>query len=248
MVVFPNCPGFTFEEYLPLPYPTYENDVVAVLSSIKTLFSYYFPCIEAHPLTVLCNVPARKFPETIYELNTIFLVVPTLTDKGEPGCYWSNFMYQFSHEFCHYMCFGHVVQRMRWFEESICEMASHFFMIKATDQWSIDPPYPHWSSYANCIASYEIDSKSDVRKFDLKELSNESSPLLKQLEENEYQRDYNKHIALSLLPLFLEDPSLWGIVPLLTKCSADKPFLQNLLLLGQLSKLNVQKILSLFVP
>lgn len=243
---FPSNPNFSFIENLPLPYPTYHKDVVMVLDSVKHLFSMYFKNVNARPLTVQCNSPYRNEPETVFELQTIFLCVPPVDDKGAPGCYWSQFIYQFSHEFCHYMVGSHVTKSMRWMEESICEMASHFFLIKSSEQWKTNPPYPNFYDYSEKIIRYQHDMSLDAIPVLISEFFNSECSDLQSLETNEYQREQNRYIALKMLPMFLEKPDLWMIVPWLSYLKNEYSFSQNVLLLENLSGQDCSTIRYLF--
>lgn len=244
MTTFPNNPTFKFIECSSLPYSSYPFDVIAVLDSVVQLFSLYFNDVHQHPLTVVCNFPKKEMPETVYEINTIFLNVSPFAPDGGPGCYWSQFIYQFSHEFCHYMNWGHVVQPLRWFEETLCELASHFFLIKSAEQWIHNAPYPNWSSYSSNLIAYEINTRGNIESFDTSDLLNHSSEVIRSLEGNEYQRSKNRYVAIKLLPLFEENPTLWKIVPFLTTLSDDRPFRDNLELLGHLSSQNTSLIVK----
>ena len=246
MILFPSNPNFSFKETCPLPYPSYEQDVVAVLESVKLLFSQYFNTVDLHPLKVVNVYPHEDYPMTVYEESTIYLNVSPLDKYGNPGQYWCQFIYQFSHEFCHYMNFGHVVRPMRWFEECLCELASHFFMIKSAEQWAVFPVYPSWAVYAPDILSYEISQRKKILPINITELSESHSELLKSLENNEYQRPQNKYIALKLLPLFIDNTTLWNMVPCLTSLSASNSFSENLKLLGNLSGEAISEMLGLF--
>lgn len=246
MYEFPSNPNFTFFESSKLPYTSYEKDVVSVLESVKLLFSKYFDNVDANALAVINVYPSDDYPMVVYERNIIYLSVPAVNESGDPNCDWARFIYQFSHEFCHYMSFGHVPKRMRWFEESICEMASHFFLIESEKSWRSSPPYPNWSSYASSIAEYESKTCNGQQVINLSDLSNFRSPLLESLQNNEYQRQINRYIALQMLPIFQNSPSLWKIVPYLVDLSNNKSFSDNLKELEKLSGQDISSIFSLF--
>lgn len=127
MHLFPSNPKFTYADFQPAHDDSYFENVVAVLDSVKFLFSIYFYSVDNFSLSVINNHPDKDSPEIIKETHTIYLTVDSIDENGKPCCYWSQFIFQFAHEFCHYMTFGHVTQTMRWFEEAICELASHFF-------------------------------------------------------------------------------------------------------------------------
>lgn len=246
MILFPSNPNFSYTESCQLPYTAYEQDVVSVLDSIVLLFRQYFENVDSHPLKVINVFPSDKYPMTVYETATIFLCVSPLDEDGNPGLFWNQFIYQFSHELCHYMNFGHVIQPMRWFEECLCELASHFFLIKGAEQWAVFPPYLNWRNYAPNILSYEISMRSNTSIVVTTELSKTNSRLLASLENDEYQRPQNKYIALELLPLFIRKPALWNIVPYLTALSDYKCFAESLLMLGNWSGEDLTKVLNLF--
>lgn len=246
MQYFPHFPSFGFKEFKLLPYPAYEIDVAKLLDSVVQLFSECFFKVDQFPLEVFCNAPNRPVPETVYELNSIFLSVNPFGEDGQPACHWSQFIYQFAHEFCHYMNFGHVVQNMRWFEETLCELASHYFLIQSFLKWQIAPPYENWKSYALQLKKYQMQQAEHIASFDISKLSEQSSGIRKALEVDEYNRDYNRHIAVKLLPSFLETPSLWKIVPHLTKAKENYSFTENLLLLESESCIDLKNLLSIF--
>lgn len=246
MYKFPSNSLFSFSEHASLPYHTYEMDVVSVLDSVKVLFSKFFDNVDKNALTVINEWPSDNFPMTIYEEKTIYLSVPTVSENGNPNCDWARYIYQFSHEFCHYMSFGHVPKCVRWFEESICEMASHFFLIESSKLWKSFPPYPHWSSYAPSIAAYESKMCNDQQKIDLSDLLNCESYLMKSLQSNEYQRQINRYVALQMLPIFQNAPSLWKIVPHLINLSNTKSFRCSLNELEKLSNQDTSPIRYLF--
>lgn len=246
MYKFPSNPNFLFFESSDLPYPSYEKDVVSVLDSVKLLFSKYFDNVDANALTVINESPSDDYPMVVYECNTIYLSIPAVNENGDPNCDWARFIYQFSHEFCHYMSFGHVPQCMRWFEESICEMASHFFLIESEKLWRTVPPYSHWKSYASSISEYESKTRDKQQVVDLSELANSNSSLLRSLQNDEYQRSINRYVALQLLPIFQNAPSLWKTVPYLINLSDTKSFDDSLKDLEKLSGEDISQIFSLF--
>jgi len=246
MTTFPSNQNFVFTETLKNPYPEYPTNVVAVLDSVKKQFSKYFERIDERPLHVLCNHPSKTGPETVHETCTIYLYVAPFAADGTIGNFWSQFIYQFSHELCHYMTFGHVIKSMRWFEETLCELASHFFLLEIADSWEVFPPFPNWKDYSMHLRSYQHDSSQNTEPFNTLALLDPQSEILKSLEKNEYQRELNRYVALKLLPLFIESPSLWRIVPCLSKLGAveNQSFQENLAILSGLSKQDTSKILA----
>ncbi|GAG03367.1 unnamed protein product, partial [marine sediment metagenome] len=66
------------------------------------------------------------------------------------GRHWAQFTYQFSHELCHVLTNYEkkASPKNRWFEESLCEMASMFVLRRMAVTWQTSPPYPNWKSFA----------------------------------------------------------------------------------------------------
>ncbi len=246
MYIFPSNPQFSFTETCVLPYKTYERDVVTVLDFVKNLFSKYFNNVNQFPLKVVNVYPHKAYPMTVYEEQTIFLSVSPYDSNGNPGCYWSQFIYQFSHEFCHYMNYGHTVQSMRWFEETLCELASHFFLLKSAEEWKVNPPFSGCNNYSHSLLVYELNARNDIAQFNLNKLSDINSAHLFSLQEDEYQRPKNRYMALQLLPLFEANPSLWKIVPELVNLPVSNSFAQNFFELENKSKENISCIKKLF--
>ena len=62
----------------------------------------------------------RDYPFTVYEKRP-YQVFLSATDT-----YWSQYVYQFSHELCHVLTHfdSYKKHKHKWFEESLCELAS----------------------------------------------------------------------------------------------------------------------------
>ena len=56
--------------------------------------------------------------------------------------YWCQYVYQFSHELCHVMTGfdRNREHKHKWFEESLCELASLFVLHQLADGWKERPP------------------------------------------------------------------------------------------------------------
>ena len=130
--------------------------------------------------------------------------------------HWSQYAYQFAHEFCHLVIDPHRGEggSTQWFEEALCELASVFVLRRMAERWPTQPPYPNWASYAPSLVEYarqrldkpEHDLPSDVSLADWF-LANEGS-----LHQDPYQRDKNAVIAYNMLPIFEAFPEGWNAV------------------------------------
>ncbi len=85
------------------------------------------------------------------------------------GRYWAQFAFQFAHEL------GHIVSHYergienglgnenRWFDEAVGEAASLFVMGRMAHTWEVDPPYPHWKSFAPSLSEYVIGRAKEIQ-------------------------------------------------------------------------------------
>ncbi|WP_236182690.1 hypothetical protein [Pseudomonas sputi] len=151
-------------------------------------------------------------PITLYEKSPCgaYKINLNVTDR-----YWCKYIYQFSHEYCHIRTnysLSRYDQRIKWFEETICELASIFTLKKMSISWKTNPPLPSLKSFSDSIAEYVKSIITDP-SHQLPKGSNfptwfkDNLPLL---ERNQYIRDSNSLIAITLLPLFEKHPSLWN--------------------------------------
>ena len=137
--------------------------------------------------------------------------------------YWSQYAYQFAHEFCHALA-GHSndwhkpailgKRANHWLEESMCEVASLFALRAMGRSWKAEPPYPNWKSYAGSLTDYAADCLARAAKDLPPEKSfpawfreNEAS-----MRENPTIRPKNSVVAMKLLPLFEATPSGWEAI------------------------------------
>ena len=131
-------------------------------------------------------------------------------------CYWAQFAYQFSHEFCHVLSRYEVLRDNpnNWFHESICELASVFTMRRMAEAWQTKPPYPNWASYAQALNNYvqELLSRPERKLPEGMTLPDWLSSHEETVRKDEYQREKNAAVAYSLLPIFEHCPAGWNAI------------------------------------
>ena len=129
--------------------------------------------------------------------------------------YWCQYVYQFSHELCHVMTNfdRHKEHKHKWFEESLCELASLFVLHRLATVWKERPPAeiidaaefaPHFRAYADDVGNDIGNVKTDRR-----DLPQWLTKHIDTLEANPFNRELNRTLAVAPLDRFLEDPSLW---------------------------------------
>jgi len=204
----------------PDPAAKWEADlenVQKVLESAAGALWVYFPGRELKPILVepkggpIVLFNRGKNGEFRVRLNT-----------GER--YWSQYSYQFAHEFCHILC--NPVDddtSNKWFEESLCEMASLFALRRMAETWKTDAPYPNWRGYASSLRKYadeRIEKAPLPAGQDLAAWHREHEASLRR---EPTQRELNEVVAVALLPLFEKEPAHWQAVGFLNAAAVPTP-------------------------
>jgi len=127
--------------------------------------------------------------------------------------YWAQYAFQFAHEFCHILC-GYTAKEKanKWFEESLCELASLFALRRMAETWAKKPPYPNWRSFAPNLASYAENRMKGHRLPPGKTLAQWYRENEAALRKNATDRERNLVVATALLPLFEAQPEHWPAV------------------------------------
>jgi hypothetical protein len=167
----------------------------------------------------------RYFPER--SLKPI-LVEPkdgpiTLFDRGPGGEYrvrlntganlWSQWVFQFAHEFGHILSnYDAVAHENKWFEETICEVASLFVLRRLADTWKKGPAPPNWKNYAPNLQKYAQERIDKAQLPPNTTLPQWYEANARRLAKTGYDRDMNTLVAVQLLPLFEKEPEHWEAI------------------------------------
>ncbi len=105
--------------------------------------------------------PTIEHPRVLYRCSQC---EPYVIQLDTRGTYWSQYAYQFSHEFCHILSgYEHLKENPnQWFHETVCELASVFSLRRMAERWPIHPPYPKWADYSDSLMCYI--NESDVEQ------------------------------------------------------------------------------------
>ena len=183
------------------------RDIEKILGSAARQLWPHFPDYGLEPMVV---VRGKNGPITLFKRNLRGEIIVEL-DTGET--YWSQYAYQFAHEFCHVLCgFKEGGREHKWFEESLCELASIYTMHRMAEEWEKKPPYPNWKGYAKSLRKYADDVIKKREPLEFEGLSKFYASERESLRRNPTQRDKNGRVAVALLPLFEERPERWEAV------------------------------------
>lgn len=187
----------------------YSQEIVhGLLSSVDNNLSH---CLSMRPFSSKdCYITYREdYPMCIQTDNIHIIYLCTTND------YWSQWVYQFAHEYCHHLINGEFtgeISGLIWFEEAICELSSMYNLHTIHSQWE-NSENLKMSQYAPAFRDYLDDLLSQNPQ--LTQLSTHPGWLQSwdaTLSEPTYHRDYYNVIASRMFPLFLENPNLWKII------------------------------------
>ncbi|NQQ99127.1 hypothetical protein HO839_00150 [Streptococcus suis] len=184
---------------------------------------YFYGCSEAvYPLVMLNlpNIANNIFPgitkKKLYVVDAGIVGAPVAFSDNdiiflstEGSELYARNVYQVAHELCHFYINSSQKQRtMFWFEEVICEVASHYFLEEYSKQ-------NIWDENSRSISylQYSEDNLLEVEVFNHKRLVKYQSDEINHLIQNPTDRPKNRYLATLLLPVFKEFPSLFAELP-----------------------------------
>jgi hypothetical protein len=178
------------------------------------------------------HVPGRTLDTILVEPKGGPIVLFQRGTKGEyqvrldtGGLLWAQYTYQFSHEFCHILCgYDDDENPCKWFEESLCELASLFVLRRSAETWKTNPPYPHWKDYAPSLKSYADDRMNAAPLPPGQTLAAYYRGNAEAFAKNATDRPKNTVVAVQLLPLFEKTPEHWAAVGWLNAEKHDKTY------------------------
>lgn len=210
--------------------------VMRITNMVTSLMKDTFKINDLASFNVLYDIQHGD-PETIKSERLIYVTAVDI--------YWAQIIFQYSHELCHLLIEEPIPEQFKWFEESLCDLASIYFLHESEENWpSFFPDQP---DYQEKIRKY-IFNLSPGEKFPLKELFDNQSEHSTYMKMHRYDRDKNRYIAHSLFTIFKGSPQLWKSVPLLCSASNAKSFKDFLHQWRNSSKdENIDQIIQLFV-
>lgn len=208
-----SSPSFTFIEKAYIPNTSY---FLVITEELMSLIEEYFSA--SVPQFTLVNNLRFDTPCTTSSYDEIHI---SCMDTS-----WSQIVFQLSHEFCHLMIGRPVTENLRWFEESIAEVSSLFFMSKLADGWKTKGILG-CPDYADSLRKYVCNRINSVATVANLSDATRTSSLRNRLISDPYNRILNLQIAVKMLPVFNKNPYMWKIVPCLGLLSANQCFSQS---------------------
>ena len=149
----------------------------------------------------------RKHPRVIYDRRPYQVFLST----GDT--YWSQYVFQFSHELCHVLTGfeRYREHRHKWFEESLCELASLFVLHRLADDWKLQPPAAVYraAEFAPNHQTYALSREQRHLASVGGDLPTWFAANIGELKANRYDRVRTGVVAAALRPRFLQEPALW---------------------------------------
>ena len=131
--------------------------------------------------------------------------------------FYSQLVYQLAHEMVHYVV-NHNPGNNTWFEETLAELSSFYFIKKAAVRWALLENKRHFQIFAPHHASYlNDDCLSKVRAIGRDEIRQWFENHQNELSCNCYRRDLNSEAAVYLLPYFEAHADIWNILGTIPK-------------------------------
>jgi hypothetical protein len=181
-----------------------EQDIRRLLDSAGRELWRYFPDHKIEPFVV---GHGKENPIVWFQRNDQKEIVMKLNTGSQS---WSQYSYQFSHEFCHILSgFDNDFKGNQWFEEMLCEAASLFVIKAMSESWKEDPPYPHWSDYRHALKNYldeNLAKYRDVRPENMAQIYRDNQVNL--TKQPKYENLQAK-MAVVIFHLLEKNPHYW---------------------------------------
>ncbi len=155
--------------------------------------------------------------------------------------YWGQWVYEFAHEYCHHLINGELtgeIKGLLWFEEVLCELSSMYNLYVIAKSWK-ESDNPIKKNNSPVFSDYLISHLRKINDFlhdsgvptqlikppfalshptrhSHKTTSLRCSEFLREqlptLHEEQYHRQIYSVVAACVLPLFLQNASLWKLI------------------------------------
>ena len=128
---------------------TYTPDrflVMRITNMVTSLMKDAFKINDLASFNVLHDIQHGD-PETIKSERLIYVTAVDI--------YWAQIIFQYSHELCHLLIEEPIPEHFKWFEESLCDLASIYFLYESAEKWPLS--FPDHLDYQTKIRNYISD-------------------------------------------------------------------------------------------
>lgn len=148
------------------------------------------------------------------------------------GKYWSQFAYQFGHEFCHLMHNHDEIYEAipdnpnKWFHETICQLANIWVIRRMAETWETRAPYPNWTNYRHSLKSYAdnyINRPSIQYEGTAADWLKEWEDLMRNKESGAFNYQRVSQLSYKFLSIFEDNPKAWNAVRQIPASTAKMP-------------------------
>ena len=170
--------------------------------------------VLAEPFEKVPTAPIRVLPRfgdspAIAEDQRPYEVFLTARNR-----YWSWYGFEFAQQVCHILtnydeCKGH---KHKWFDETLCQVASLFALHRMADSWVENPPptVPKAAEFAPYHREHAERIERQHEPPTLADLPEWLREQIDHLEADSADHTLTMTLAAALLPQFQRDPSLWA--------------------------------------
>lgn len=179
--------------------------ILAVLESVFRMLTSAFGAKPDAPIHI--SRWQQEYPQVVFGRRPYRILLST----GDT--YWCQYVFQFSHELCHVLTgFERFREhRRKWFEESLCELASLYVLHRLADEWNIQPPPAVYraAEFAPNHQIYALKREQEHLAAVGGNLPTWFAAIIGELEVKRYDRARAGIVAAALRPRFIQEPSLW---------------------------------------
>ena len=175
---------------------------VPLSTILESVYRVLTEAMDAEPDAPIQVSPWTQDPLTVFDRRPYEVLL------SASSRYWSQYAYQFAHELCHVLT-GYEryrEHRHRWFDETVCELASLFVLHRLSDDWRTDPPsrVPGAREFAPCHRQYADDLRRKLCLPASASLPDWYAANRAALESDPLRRELNGAIAEALLDDFVD--------------------------------------------
>ncbi|MCE2152787.1 hypothetical protein ACXOQL_01850 [Streptococcus thermophilus] len=225
-----------FQSVNELPEPFSSALHSAIFDYLANTAQSIFPNFKDENLAIIF-APFINCPVSFPDDNLIFLHLQEINEQ-------SQVIYQLGHELLHVYYKSPSNTPMFWFEEVLCEVASHLFLQGFAEEWS-NSVNPLVRGFAGFTLSYSNSQLQESEPVNLKQLP------LDYLKYNTTDRKINTYIAAMMLPVFQKRPDFLAecrkLSELYTETELNTFFYKAYSLVSPEYHLELEKLETLFI-